>query len=88
VTQVSTGKIAAGSGERAQTCRQSSFFGPPGNLAFIWPKHYRHDHHKGKMIPGGRWENVIANDFEELRKVGLGNPQMAKIEARLGMAQQ
>jgi hypothetical protein len=41
--------------------------------------------HKGKMIPGGRWEDVIANDFEELRKGGLGSPQMAKIEARLGL---
>ena len=42
--------------------------------------------HKGQMVPAGLWEEVIANDFEELRKGGLGNPQMAKIETRLGVA--
>jgi tetratricopeptide (TPR) repeat protein len=41
--------------------------------------------HKGQMVSGGLWEDVIANDFEELRKGGLGNTQMAKIEARLGL---
>ena len=41
---------------------------------------------KGKMVIGGLGENVIANDFEELRKGGLETPQMSKIETRLGVA--
>ena len=41
--------------------------------------------HKGKMVTGKLWEDVIANDFAELRKGGLGKPQMAKIETRLGL---
>jgi predicted negative regulator of RcsB-dependent stress response len=40
--------------------------------------------HKGKMVSGKLWENVIANDFDELRKGGLGKPQMVKIKSLLG----
>jgi tetratricopeptide (TPR) repeat protein len=40
--------------------------------------------HKGKMVLGKPWEAAITDDFDALRKGGLANPQMAKIEAALG----
>jgi TPR repeat protein len=44
--------------------------------------------HRDKQIVGNEskiWQQVIAEDFEELRKAGLNHPQMAEIEAALGM---
>jgi tetratricopeptide (TPR) repeat protein len=32
------------------------------------------------------WQQVIAEDFDELRRAGLNHPQMAEIEAALGIA--
>ena len=38
--------------------------------------------HRGKEIAGqGRWEEIIAKDFAEMRAKGVTNPQMAEIEA-------
>ena len=34
------------------------------------------------------WQQVIGEDFDELRKAGLDHPQMAEIEAALGIATQ
>jgi tetratricopeptide (TPR) repeat protein len=45
--------------------------------------------HKDKRIPQNdnkTWQEVIAEDFAELRKADLGHPQMAEIEAALGIA--
>jgi hypothetical protein len=59
--------------------------------------------HKGEKVPMGEkfpvgekvpdnadklWEQVIAEDFAEFRKVGLTNPVMADIETALGIVQQ
>jgi hypothetical protein len=32
------------------------------------------------------WQQVVGEDFAELRKAGLDHPQMAEIEAALGIA--
>jgi TPR repeat protein len=43
--------------------------------------------HKGKVLPDRDklWEQVIGKDFEALRKAGIEHPQMAEIEAALGI---
>jgi predicted Zn-dependent protease len=44
--------------------------------------------HKNKRIPQNEnktWQQVIAEDFAELRKAGLDHPQMLEIEAALGI---
>jgi TPR repeat protein/energy-coupling factor transporter ATP-binding protein EcfA2 len=45
--------------------------------------------HKGKPVSDeghGKWERVIADDFEEFRKAGLTHPMMANIERELGVS--
>jgi TPR repeat protein len=45
--------------------------------------------HKGKRLPeqgGKRWQQSVAEDFAALRQAGLAHPQMAEIEAALGIA--
>ena len=37
--------------------------------------------HKGEPLNGKKWEEVIADDFVQLRKVGIESPLMAEIEA-------
>jgi tetratricopeptide (TPR) repeat protein/WD40 repeat protein len=43
--------------------------------------------HKGETIPGaGVWEDVIAKDFAEFEKHGLGHPQMAAMKEAMAAA--
>jgi predicted Zn-dependent protease len=45
--------------------------------------------HKGEPVPDQNnelWEQVIAYDFEKLRKAGLTNPMMADIDKELGIS--
>ena len=45
--------------------------------------------HKGEQLPdqdNELWEQVIADDFVELRKAGVTNPMMADIENALGIS--
>jgi hypothetical protein len=37
--------------------------------------------HKGEPLNGKKWEEVIADDFAQLRKAGITHPLMAEIEA-------
>jgi tetratricopeptide (TPR) repeat protein len=37
--------------------------------------------HKGEPLNGKKWEEVIFEDFDKLRKAGIENPLMAEIEA-------
>ena len=40
--------------------------------------------HAGDTIPGqGSWREAVLNDFRAMRKVGIGHPEMARIEAAL-----
>jgi len=41
--------------------------------------------HKGKSLWGKRWEEVIADNFDKLRKAGLAHPMMAEMERTLGV---
>jgi tetratricopeptide (TPR) repeat protein len=42
--------------------------------------------HKGKSLAGGRWEQVIADDFKQLRAAGLSHTLMPRVEKELGVA--
>ena len=42
--------------------------------------------HKGERIQGRRWEDLVSQDFRDLREHGLGRPQMAGIERALAGA--
>ena len=46
--------------------------------------------HKGKPVvseaPDVLWEQAIAEDFAEFRKVGLTHPMMADVEKELGIS--
>lgn len=44
--------------------------------------------HKGKPVGGDGgelWEQIIANDFADLRKVGIDHPMMVEMETKLGV---
>jgi hypothetical protein len=41
---------------------------------------------KGKLFNGTPWEQVIADDFQALRRAGLGRPMMREVEIALGVA--
>jgi hypothetical protein len=41
---------------------------------------------KGTLVDGRPWEQVIAQDFQALRRVGLARPMMREVEVALGVA--
>jgi tetratricopeptide (TPR) repeat protein len=41
---------------------------------------------KGTLVDGRPWEQVIANDFQALRRAGLARPMMREVEVALGVA--